>query len=353
MSTKPGLLDRKFHASLVRIFGPGPAGAEFDVVAKAINEVIIEFGKRHAKRHAAYQRSNGPQTRDGDVYEEAASQSPLDALEFVTKLGRVSGYLKPLDALADPTCPPLTNPETAETDAALALAHLAGWKPDGEGAEESTFECARVMLARARLHDIDLQQIDSLKKDMEAVLKSRFGASWIDQKRIRQFFLPRPTDSVRAWFFASFKHTRRDLLCKNEPQHVPISEVAEPESNQTATVEVCEAEHARLQEGIRARTALLPPRERFVLDVTFGNLPNCWRTTASVLPHRLRHDVTRRAKSLPSLVRKWEGVMSEKELRRRILGSLLDRSTRQIRRYEKSGLERLRAGLRTAELLRI
>ena len=183
MSTKPGLLDRKFHASLVRIFGPGPAGAEFDVVAKAINEVICEFGKGYAKRHAAYQRCprQQKQTRDGNVYEEAVSQSVLDALEFVTKLGRVSGYLKPLDALADPTCPPLTNPETARIDAALALVHLTDWKPNGEDAEESAFECdPRVMLARARLHGIDLQQIDSLKKDMAALALSLIDVSDAD-----------------------------------------------------------------------------------------------------------------------------------------------------------------------------
>ena len=362
MSADLSELDREFYRSLRQLFGRDPVeGAAFDRIQLAVHRVVKEFGNKFAKQHASYQRrSEERQTTDGEIYENAVSQSIEEALELVCFLvERVPRLLKRLDARAASSWSPMTRPAVGERDVKLVLGLLSDWKPeqaddenDDAKAEEEAFEIARVVLARARLHGAEKHFIIKLKTEMEAILESRFGENWARPKRICQIFLPGPDDSVRAWFFQSFKHTRRDLQRERwsrDAQHKSISETEEFESEYPADAEVCEVEHTRLLETLGAQTALLPPLERFVLDTDFVDLqkPRCWEPAVKDLPARLRRDATRRAKSLPRLMRGWAAEeVTEKELRRRIQATLLDRSSRHIHRYRQSGLERLRAVFR-------
>ena len=363
MSADLSELDREFHRSLRQLFGRGPVeGAAFDRIRRAVEHVTEELGSKFAKQHATYQhqpRSGKGQTQKGEIYEETVSQSTVDAFELVCFLvERVPRLLKRLDDRAALSWSPMTRPAVAGRDAKLVLDFLRDWKPeqaddenDDAKAEEEAFEFARVVLARAWLHGADKHFIIKLKTEMEAILKSRFGENWARPRRIRQLFLPRPDDSVRAWFFQSFKNTRRDVQhaqWDRDAQHKSIFET-EFESEYTADAEVCEVEHTRLLEALAVQTALLPPRERFVLDTDFVDLqkPICWEPAVKDLPARLGRDATRRAKSLPQLTRRWAAEqVTETELRRRIQATLLDRSPRQISRYRQNGLQRLRAVLR-------
>ena len=355
-------LDRKFHQSLVQIFGQGPvAGVAYDVVVKAIHRVVSDFANDFNRQHLVYRhQSEKLQTREGEIYEEAVSQSIESALEFVSvMLPRVPRHLERLDTHAAPVCPPLTNRDAADSDAALVLGLLSEWKSDREEqeAEEESYEFARVALGRAKLHGFSAKMIKDLKNRMEIVLAARFQAR--RKRQIRQIFLPRQSDSVETWFRASFKHTRRDLrsvVRKQSRSHVSISAVAEPKSEQTADAEVREAEreaeHERLLLITRAQTESLSDVERFVQTVTYSDdLPVSVRDAASCLRGLSnRRDVMRRAKSVPTIMRKCAAKNDKDKARRRyvlaVLAHVLDRSERQVRRYQERVLDRHRDGLR-------